>query len=41
MAVKKDKANKNSPNGIAWLVAVAVLIEAIAKLLKAIEPFIQ
>ena len=40
MAVEK-KAKKNSPNGIAWLAAGAMLIKAIAELLKSIEPFIR
>ncbi|MGV3246560.1 hypothetical protein [Rothia sp. 11254D007CT] len=42
MAVAKSKAKKNSPDKIAVrIVATAILIGAVAKLLEAIEPFIR
>ena len=42
MVVKKNEAEKkNSPNGIAWIGAIAVLVEAIPKLLDAIDRIVR
>lgn len=39
--VVEEDSQKNSPRGVAWIVAVATLVGAIAELLKAIERLVQ